>query len=51
VRKDHVSKNFVFIRRIVLNQLRKEKTAKGGFQAKRLLYDWDETYFVKVLSL
>jgi predicted transposase YbfD/YdcC len=51
VRKDHAPENLAVIRRIALNLLRKEKTAKGGIQAKRLQCAWDENYFFKVLSV
>lgn len=51
VRKDHAPENLAVIRRIALNLLRKEKTAKGGIQARRLQCAWDENYFFKVLSI
>ena len=51
VRKDHAPENLAVMRRIALNLLRKEKTAKGGIQAKRLQCAWDENYFFKVLSI
>jgi hypothetical protein len=51
VRKDHAPENLAVMRRIALNLLRKEKTAKGGIQAKRLQCAWDENYFFKVLSV
>lgn len=51
VRKDHAPQNLAVIRRIALNLLRKEKSAKGGLQAKRLQCGWDENYFFKVLSV
>lgn len=51
VRKDHAPENLAVMRRIALNLLRKEKTAKGGIQAKRLQCGWDEDYFFKVLSV
>jgi predicted transposase YbfD/YdcC len=51
VRKDHAPENFAVMRRIALNLLRKEKTAKGGIQAKRLQCAWDENYFFKVISV
>lgn len=51
VRKDHAPENLAVMRRIALNLLRKEKSAKGGIQAKRLQCAWDENYFFKVLSL
>jgi predicted transposase YbfD/YdcC len=50
VRKDHAPENLAIIRRIALNLLRKEKTAKGGIQAKRLQCAWDEIYLLKVLA-
>ncbi len=50
VRKDHAPENLAIIRRIALNLLRKEKTAKGGTQAKRLQCAWDENYLLKVLA-
>jgi len=51
VRKDHAPENLAVIRRIALNLLRKEKTAKGGIQAKRLQCAWDQNYLLKVLSV
>ena len=51
IRKDHAPENMAIIRRIALNLLRKEKTAKGGIQAKRLQCAWAEKYFRKVLSI
>ena len=51
VRRDHAPENLAVMRRIALNLLRKEKTAKGGIQAKRLQCGWDENYFFKVLSI
>ncbi|MBP7356098.1 MAG: ISAs1 family transposase [Longilinea sp.] len=51
VRKDHAPENLAVIRRIALNLLRKERSAKGGLQAKRLQCGWDENYFFKVLSI
>jgi len=51
VRKDYAPENLAVMRRIALNLLRQEKTAKGGIQAKRLQCAWDENYFFKVLSV
>ena len=51
VRKDHAPENLAVMRRTALNLLRKENTAKGGIQAKRLQCGWDENYFFKVLSI
>lgn len=51
VRKDHAPENLAIIRKIALNLLRNEKTAKVGLHAKRLKCAWDESYFLKVLSI
>jgi hypothetical protein len=51
VHKDHALENLAVMCRIAVNLLREEKSAKGGFQAKRLLCAWDENYFFKVLSV
>lgn len=51
VHKDHAPENLAVMRRIAINLLRKEKSFKGGFQAKRLQCAWDENYFFKVLSV
>lgn len=51
IRKDHAPENLAVMRRIALNLLRNEKSAKGGIQAKRLQCGWNEEYFFKVLSV
>ena len=50
VRKNHAPQNLAVIRQIALNLLKKEKSAKGGIQAKRLQAAWDNNYLLKVLS-
>jgi hypothetical protein len=39
------------LRRIALHLLKHEKTAKVGFQTKRLMSGWDKRYLLKVLSI
>jgi hypothetical protein len=51
IRKDYAPQNIAVIRQMALNLLKKEKTAKGGIQAKRLQAAWDENYLLKVLSV
>lgn len=51
IRKDNAPQNIAVIRQLALNLLKKEKTAKGGLQSKRLQAGWDEKYLLKVLSV
>lgn len=51
IRKDNSPQNFAVIRQLALNLLKKEKTAKGGLQSKRLQAAWDDNYLLKVLSV
>jgi len=50
VRTGQAAENFVVLRHIALNLLRREGTAKGGIKAKRLQAAWDITYLLKVLA-
>ena len=50
VRKGHGAENFSRLRRIALNLLRKETTAKVGIKAKRLRAGWDHDYLLKILT-
>lgn len=50
VRKGNGAQNFAILRRIALNLLKQEKTAKCGIKAKRLKAGWDQNYLLKVLS-
>jgi len=48
-RLGHSAANLAVIRKIVLNLLRQESSAKGGIHAKRLRCGWDLAFRMKVL--
>lgn len=50
VRIDHAAENLGLLRRIALNLLKQEKTAKVGIKCKRLQAGWDENYLLKLLQ-
>jgi predicted transposase YbfD/YdcC len=49
VRAGHADHNFAILRRIALNLLRQEKTAKSSIHTKRLKAGWNTDYLEKVL--
>lgn len=51
IRKDNAAENFSRLRRLALNLLRNEKTAKVGIKTKRRMAGWDEQYLLKLLSV
>jgi predicted transposase YbfD/YdcC len=51
VRHGLADQNLAVLRRLALNLLRQETTAKVGVKAKRLKAGWDHTYLRRVLSL
>jgi predicted transposase YbfD/YdcC len=51
IRKDCGAENFSRLRRIALNLLKQEKTAKCGMKAKQHKAGWDEQYMLKVLQI
>jgi predicted transposase YbfD/YdcC len=51
VRVGHAAENLSTLRRIALNLLEREKTAKVGMKTKRLNAGWDERYLLKVLGI
>ena len=49
VRAGHAAQNLAVLRRLALNMLRQESTAKVGIKAKRLKAAWDTNYLLRVL--
>ncbi len=49
IRKDNAPQNFAVLRHLAMNLLKREKTAKVGFENKRLRAGWDNDYLEKVL--
>ena len=50
IRKENGSQNFAILRRIALNLLKGEPTAKVGVATKRLKAAWDTDYLTTVLA-
>ena len=50
IRTGHAAHNMSILRRLALNLLRRETTAKGGIAAKRKQAGWNNEYLLKVLS-
>ncbi len=50
VRVGHGAANLVVLRHMVVNLLRRERTAKVGIKAKRLKAGWDEQYLLNILA-
>jgi predicted transposase YbfD/YdcC len=47
----NIAENMSMIRRISLNLLKQEKTAKCGIEIKRQMAGWDDEYLLKVLGV
>ncbi len=50
IRQGHAQHNLAILRRLALNLLRREKSAKIGMAAKRKRAGWKTDYLLKVLS-
>ena len=51
VRIGHAGQNLSLVRKLALNLLRQEKSAKVGIKAKRMQAGWSEAYLLKVLGV
>ena len=51
VREDNAPANLACIRRIVMTQLKQEKSKKLGIQGKRRRAGWDKQYLERVLRM
>ncbi len=50
VRSGHADQNLAVLRRLALNLLQQQQTAKVGIKAKRKKAGWDYEYLIRVLS-
>ena len=50
IRTGHAAHNMSILRRLALNLLRRETTAKGGIAARRKQAVWNNEHLLKVLS-
>jgi len=50
VRKDNAAGNLSIIRKMTLNMLKQDTTAKVGIRAKRLKCGWDQNYLLQILT-
>ena len=50
VRKGHAAENLATVRKLALNLLKHEASAKRGIKSKRLRAGWDHRYLLKILG-
>ncbi len=50
IRTGHAAHNLSILRRMALNLLRRETTAKGGIAARRKQAGWNDSYLLKARS-
>jgi predicted transposase YbfD/YdcC len=51
MRKGYSDQNFSLVRKIALNLLREDKTAKGGLKTRRMRAGWDDNYLTQLLKI
>ena len=47
----HIAENMSLMRRLALNLLKQEKTAKCGVEIKRQMAGWDNEYLLEVIGV
>ncbi len=50
VRKGHAAENFAMLRRLAVNLIKQEKTARRSVKGRRLKAAWSEDYLIRVLT-
>ena len=50
IRMGNAAENFSILRRLALNLIKQEPSAKSGVKARRKRAGWDENYFLKIIS-
>lgn len=51
IRIGHAQENLALVRKLALNLLRKEETAKGGIKNKRLRAAWNDDYLLQIVGM
>jgi predicted transposase YbfD/YdcC len=50
IRRDHAPQNLATLRKLALNLLRQDTTAKSGLKARRRAAGWDNDYLLRILA-